>query len=307
METFLGAWRDSMGNKVQVEWARPGSRGGQLDVRLSKPRSDRDPIRLNIKHLGSGRFSCGHYDLNIEESDAQYIVWEDYKKKGKRSVWERDGKIVAPDQQRQEHMQRQQPQHQRPVPPVMSPPPMPPPEMPSKDADCPNQTCGSRDAQACEGVSAAVALPPPVVAVPQPPGVGPEPWIAEPHLPPPPHGQQPPMFPAPNAPPPQFAMWHGVAPPCLAAAPPSSVWSGAPSPGAWVPPGGSPGAWVPPSTDRSLNPPEVAPPGDWSGVMAPSSCSSAGRQPRDPRIMRLDGALRWDSPSRSRSHSRGRS
>lgn len=89
LETFLGEWRDSIGNDVEVDWAGPGSRGGQLDVLLTKPRSRRDPIRLNVKHKGSGHFECGHYELDIHESSPDKIVWVDCWNRGKSSVWER--------------------------------------------------------------------------------------------------------------------------------------------------------------------------------------------------------------------------
>lgn len=90
LEAFLGAWRDSLGNNVHVEWSRPGSRGGQLDVQLRKPRSDRDPIRLNIKRLSLGKFSCGHYELDDCNSNPSRIIWVDCKNRAKTSTWERD-------------------------------------------------------------------------------------------------------------------------------------------------------------------------------------------------------------------------
>jgi len=85
LEDFLGEWRDSMGNKVDVEWARNTSRG-QLEVLLSK--KGRDIIRLNVKQLGPGRFACGHYQLEVEKSSPFKIVWED-RTKNKLSIWER--------------------------------------------------------------------------------------------------------------------------------------------------------------------------------------------------------------------------
>lgn len=90
LETFLGSWRDSLGNNVQVEWARSNNRGGQLDVALQKPRGYNDPIRLNVKRHPDGRFSCGHYDLDTDESRPNYIVWVDYRKGRRKSTWERD-------------------------------------------------------------------------------------------------------------------------------------------------------------------------------------------------------------------------
>eukprot|EP00933_Yihiella_yeosuensis_P064255 TRINITY_DN6761_c0_g1_i3.p1 TRINITY_DN6761_c0_g1~~TRINITY_DN6761_c0_g1_i3.p1 ORF type:complete len:587 (-),score=147.52 TRINITY_DN6761_c0_g1_i3:273-2033(-) len=91
IETFLGDWRDSLGNHVKVEWAKPGSRGGQLNVELSRPRSNRDPIRLDVKSVGRGRFACGHYDLDLDESNENRIVWLDVRNRGKNSVWTRQG------------------------------------------------------------------------------------------------------------------------------------------------------------------------------------------------------------------------
>lgn len=91
VETFLGNWRDSRGNDVKVEWAKPNSRGGQLSVTLNNPRSSRDPIKLDIKSMGRGRFICGHFDLDRDESTETRIVWADVKNPGKTSVWKREG------------------------------------------------------------------------------------------------------------------------------------------------------------------------------------------------------------------------
>lgn len=43
---------------MHVEWARPGSRGGQLDVALTRPRGG-EPIRLNVKKHNDGRSAVG--------------------------------------------------------------------------------------------------------------------------------------------------------------------------------------------------------------------------------------------------------
>jgi len=91
LETFLGKWRDSMGNIVQVDWARPGSKGGQLDVQLSHPKRNTAPIRLNVKGLGGGCFACGHYDLDVGKSGPMRITWVDCRSAAKVSVWEREG------------------------------------------------------------------------------------------------------------------------------------------------------------------------------------------------------------------------
>lgn len=89
LSTFLGDWRDSMRHNVVVQWARSGNRGGQLDVLLSKPGSDREPIRLNVKQSRDGRFECGHYDLDLEQSNHNQIVWRDLRSQGKVSYWNR--------------------------------------------------------------------------------------------------------------------------------------------------------------------------------------------------------------------------
>jgi len=90
LQDFLGEWRDSMGHEVRVAWARPGNRAGELDVQLLRPRSDnRDPIRLNVKSLGHGQFQCGHFDLKLDDSSADKIVWSNKRVNGKLSVWER--------------------------------------------------------------------------------------------------------------------------------------------------------------------------------------------------------------------------
>mmetsp|Transcript_89636 Transcript_89636/g.141508 ORF Transcript_89636/g.141508 Transcript_89636/m.141508 type:complete len:764 (-) Transcript_89636:102-2393(-) len=90
LQTFLGRWRDSMRHDVVVQWARnEGNRGGQLDVLLSKPNSGRDPIRLNIRQRQDGRFECGHYDLDLDQSHSNQIVWRDLRSQGKVSYWDR--------------------------------------------------------------------------------------------------------------------------------------------------------------------------------------------------------------------------
>eukprot|EP00971_Amphidinium_carterae_P345903 6487091-Amphidinium_carterae.1 len=90
LEDFLGDWKDSMGNFVEVSFARSGNRGGQLDVVLKKPRGHQDPIRLNVKQHHDGHFTCGHYNLAESETRPDYIVWEDYRSGSRRSVWTRD-------------------------------------------------------------------------------------------------------------------------------------------------------------------------------------------------------------------------
>jgi len=87
--TFIGNWKDSIGHAVSVEWAKNGSRNGQLDVLLKKPSGNRDSIRLNVKQSPAGHFTCGHYDLDAERSHARKIVWNDCRSRGKVSVWER--------------------------------------------------------------------------------------------------------------------------------------------------------------------------------------------------------------------------
>jgi len=62
LETFLGDWRDSIGNNVSVRWAPSGSRGGPLDVHLSRS-GGRSDFKLGIKTQSDGRFVCGHYVL----------------------------------------------------------------------------------------------------------------------------------------------------------------------------------------------------------------------------------------------------
>jgi len=95
LNAFIGEWRDSMGNKVSVSWARPGNRGGQLNVELIKPSGGR--TRLNVKQGDDGRVSCGHYTLDDQQSQPNRIVWADYRNSRRVSVWERDGPISARD------------------------------------------------------------------------------------------------------------------------------------------------------------------------------------------------------------------
>eukprot|EP00933_Yihiella_yeosuensis_P073021 TRINITY_DN8158_c0_g1_i1.p1 TRINITY_DN8158_c0_g1~~TRINITY_DN8158_c0_g1_i1.p1 ORF type:complete len:611 (-),score=90.56 TRINITY_DN8158_c0_g1_i1:322-2154(-) len=87
LETFLGDWRDSMGNRVYVEWSRNRNNHGQLDVELAKPRGG-NPIKLNVRQTGS-RFQCGHYDLDVGKSNESRIVWLDVRNDSKSSVWTR--------------------------------------------------------------------------------------------------------------------------------------------------------------------------------------------------------------------------
>eukprot|EP00931_Biecheleriopsis_adriatica_P061574 TRINITY_DN37028_c0_g1_i1.p1 TRINITY_DN37028_c0_g1~~TRINITY_DN37028_c0_g1_i1.p1 ORF type:complete len:619 (-),score=107.37 TRINITY_DN37028_c0_g1_i1:26-1882(-) len=89
LEDFLGDWHDTMGNLVSVDWSRSQRNRGELDVALSKPRSGRDPIRLNVKQLSAGRFACGHYELEVGKSNPHKIVWVDCRNQSKTSVWER--------------------------------------------------------------------------------------------------------------------------------------------------------------------------------------------------------------------------
>merc|ERR1711971_847653 len=85
------------GNNVFVQRARAGNRGGQLDVELSKPRGGGGhPIKLNVKSLGPGRFSCGHYDIDLERSNLNRIVWVDHRNLGKSSIWIRMGRGGVP-------------------------------------------------------------------------------------------------------------------------------------------------------------------------------------------------------------------
>jgi len=89
LEDFIGDWCDSMGHEVRVSWAPHRNRGGELAVQLRKPGSNRDPIRLNIKSLGHGRFQCGHFEQDQDRSHTGKIVWADQRNKGKVSEWER--------------------------------------------------------------------------------------------------------------------------------------------------------------------------------------------------------------------------
>lgn len=96
LDIFLGSWRDSMGNTVQVDWSKPGNRGGQLDVVLSRRGGRGDGIRLNVKHHGGRRFSCGHYNLDADETHRRRIVWVDGRNSSKSSIWERVGDEPPP-------------------------------------------------------------------------------------------------------------------------------------------------------------------------------------------------------------------
>jgi len=89
LEDFIGQWRDTLGHEVHVKWAQQGNRAGELDVELMKPRSNNRGIRLNVQALGQGRFQCGHFELKLEESSADKIVWGDMRRtNGRVSVWD---------------------------------------------------------------------------------------------------------------------------------------------------------------------------------------------------------------------------
>eukprot|EP00930_Biecheleria_cincta_P022561 TRINITY_DN1646_c0_g1_i1.p1 TRINITY_DN1646_c0_g1~~TRINITY_DN1646_c0_g1_i1.p1 ORF type:complete len:665 (+),score=127.25 TRINITY_DN1646_c0_g1_i1:117-2111(+) len=87
LDTFLGEWKDSMGNKVNVDWAKGNSCRGELDVWLTTRGGKH--IQLGVKSLRGGNFQCGHYNLDTDESHTDHIVWLDIKDKRKNSVWKR--------------------------------------------------------------------------------------------------------------------------------------------------------------------------------------------------------------------------
>eukprot|EP00931_Biecheleriopsis_adriatica_P040643 TRINITY_DN23297_c0_g1_i1.p1 TRINITY_DN23297_c0_g1~~TRINITY_DN23297_c0_g1_i1.p1 ORF type:complete len:519 (-),score=57.80 TRINITY_DN23297_c0_g1_i1:96-1652(-) len=87
LSTFLGEWKDSMGNKVDVEWAKGQASRGELDVWLTT-RSGKH-IQLGIKSRERGKFQCGHYNLDTNESHAEQIVWVDFNNRSKTSIWKR--------------------------------------------------------------------------------------------------------------------------------------------------------------------------------------------------------------------------
>jgi len=108
LQDFLGEWRDSLGHEVRVRWAQHGNRAGELDVELLKPRSNTRGIRLNVKALDQGRFQCGHFELKLDGSSTDKIIWADMRTKGKVSVWDREAqsdrsrsRSRSPEQNRQ--------------------------------------------------------------------------------------------------------------------------------------------------------------------------------------------------------------
>jgi len=109
LDDFIGQWRDTLGHEVHVRWARQGTRAGELDVELVKPRSNNRSIRLNVKALGQGRFQCGHFDLKLDESSADKIVWSDMRTKGKVSVWDQKKTDTHRDRSRSRSSSRRQP------------------------------------------------------------------------------------------------------------------------------------------------------------------------------------------------------
>lgn len=91
LEDFIGKWRDSLGNQVRVGWAQQGNLTGELDVQLLRPHTNsRHRIHLNVKALGQGQFQCGHFQLKLDQSSVEKVVWGDMRIKGKVSVWERE-------------------------------------------------------------------------------------------------------------------------------------------------------------------------------------------------------------------------
>jgi len=77
-----------LGHEVYVRWARLGNRAGELDVELVKPHCNNRSIRLNVKALDQGRFQCGHFELKLDVSSPEKIVWADMRIRGKVSVWD---------------------------------------------------------------------------------------------------------------------------------------------------------------------------------------------------------------------------
>jgi len=90
LEDFIGKWRDSIGHQVSVTWARKGQSSGELDVQLRRPHAGSRPIHLNVKALGQSQFQCGHFELKLDESSTEKIVWGNTRNSGKDSVWQRD-------------------------------------------------------------------------------------------------------------------------------------------------------------------------------------------------------------------------
>jgi len=92
LQDLLGEWRDSMGNLVRVTVAESErfNQMGKLDVELLRSRSTGKPaIRLNVQELDHDKFQCGHFELKLDKSTVDKMVWVDMRIKGKVSVWER--------------------------------------------------------------------------------------------------------------------------------------------------------------------------------------------------------------------------
>lgn len=45
-------------------------------------------------HLSGRHFSCGHYDLDTGASRTDHIVWIDYRKSNRTSVWARSSSSI---------------------------------------------------------------------------------------------------------------------------------------------------------------------------------------------------------------------
>lgn len=241
LQTFLGEWRDTLGHDVIVDWAKPGHRGGQLSVQLMRPQGKRDPIRLDIKQFKQ-RFTCGHYDLNLERSNAGRIVWEDMRNRGKSSVWERKDQNQEWDQrddhwgrERQEVQERQSdgdrfPQerqgNQRFRQERQTYGERAPQDRPSfGESDGRRDSTPSpmhhRPPQPNRWQLAAASTPPPPVPAPAPVQCG----TSEDTSVPIPKGPSAPQFPPPMP---------------MGAAAPQGNWNNSCTPGAWVPPVGPP-------------------------------------------------------------------
>jgi len=90
LDDFIGKWRDSIGHQVSVTWARKEHSSGELDVQLRRPHAGSRAIHLNVKALGLNQFQCGHFELKLDESSTEKIVWGNTRTGGKDSVWQRD-------------------------------------------------------------------------------------------------------------------------------------------------------------------------------------------------------------------------
>ncbi|CAD7922311.1 unnamed protein product [Amoebophrya sp. A120] len=117
LESFLGHWTCDRGNRISVRWNHQQGRDHHHQQSL-KVNVDDNRFNLFLKKdpVVQNKFYCGHYTLDVRQSDLQngVVVWiDDHKAGGSSSYnscvkrWRRDGVVAtgAPGGNQQQHQQ----------------------------------------------------------------------------------------------------------------------------------------------------------------------------------------------------------